>query len=216
VDLLLHFYDAGAPAPISSQRKKRPDQKEFPMLKSPRRSSVTRGLWLLRATPLVLAAMVAAMLSMSSSGAAAAGIGAPVPVAGVDAFGVGAGQIGNLDSVNFANTPTGWPSTAKVTSSPSTRRTTGSSSTSQLTNFLSQSGHGGRRVGGEGSGLNQLNDPSGVALDAHGISRGRRCQQPGSGVRLQRLDGTYASSGTVVAGTGWLARASTSSTTRAG
>ncbi len=174
------------------------------MLKSPRRSSVTRGLWLLRATPLVLAAMVAAMLSMSSSGAAAAGIGAPVPVAGVDAFGVGAGQIGNLDSVNFANTPDGVAVDSKgdlfavdqannrvieyVPSSPTSYPKVGTVVAG---------------VGGEGSGLNQLNDPSGVALDAHGdLFVGDGANNRVVEYAYNASTGTYASSGTVVAGTG--------------
>jgi hypothetical protein len=169
------------------------------MLNSPRRSSAARRLWLLRATPLVLAAMVTAMLPMLSSGAAAAGIGAPVPVAGVAAFGIGAGQLGN-----FANTPDGVAVDSKgdlfavdqadnrvieyVPSSPTSYPKVGTVVAG---------------AGGEGSGLNQLNDPSGVAIDAHGdLFVGDSANNRVVEYAYNASAGTYASSGTVVAGTG--------------
>ena len=154
--------------------------------------------------PLVLSAMVAAMLSMLSAGAAAAGIGAPVPVAGVAAFGIGAGQLGNIDSVDFANTPDGIAVDSKgdlfavdqannrvveyVPSSPTSYPKVGTVVA------------GG---GGEGSGLNQLDDPSGVALDAHGdLFVGDSGNNRVTEYAYNASTGTYTSSGTVVAGTG--------------
>jgi hypothetical protein len=145
--------------------------------------------------------MVAAMLSMLSSGAAAAGIGAPVPVAGVAAFGIGAGQLGNLDSVD---SPEGVAVDSKgdlfavdqandrvieyVPSSPTSYPKVGTVVAG---------------AGGGGSGLNQLNDPSGVALDAHGdLFVGDSANNRVVEYAYNASTGTYASSGTVVAGTG--------------
>ncbi len=154
--------------------------------------------------PLVLAAIVAAMLATLSGGVAAAGISAPVPVAGVAAFGIGAGQLGNIGSIDYANTPDGVAVDSKgdlfavdqannrvieyVPSSPTS---------------YPEAGTVVAGAGGEGSGLNQLNGPSGVALDAQGdLFVGDTANNRVMKYAYNASTGTYASSGTVVAGTG--------------
>ena len=171
------------------------------MSKSPRRSSVGRRLWLLRGVPLVLVALVATMLSMLSGGVAAAGIGAAVPVAGVAAFGIGAGQFGNTYS---PNTPDGVAVDSKGDLFAVDQ------ANNRVIEYVPSSPTSYPRAGivvagasGKGAGLNQLNGPSGVAVDAHGDllvgdSGNNRIMEYAYNVST----GTYASSGIVVAGSG--------------
>ncbi|MGA3220241.1 MAG: NHL repeat-containing protein [Acidimicrobiales bacterium] len=159
------------------------------------------------ATLLVITTATTAV-SLLSTGEAVAGEGAPVPVAGVDAFGIGYGQLGATDSAddtaNFASTPDGIAVDAKgdlfavdqadnrvieyVPSSPTSYPRVGTVVAG---------------AGGQGSGLNQLYNPSGVALDANGDlfvsdSANERVME----YAYNATTGTYASAGTVVAGTG--------------
>ncbi len=161
-----------------------------------------RRLWRAASAPLLFLGSVVT-LAVASGAPASAATPTAVAVAGVNAFGIGASQTaqdlngvspegvalnssGDLFEVNFANgqvleyTPS--------STSPS---------------LYSQTGIVVAGGGGQGSGLNQLSYPSGVALDAKGdlfvsdSDNDRIVEYP-----YNSSTGTFAASGVVVAGTG--------------
>ena len=150
--------------------------------------------------PFFVLTAVVFVVPVLSGGAASAGVSAPVPVAGVPAFGIGASQIGNSYSAN----PFGIAFDSKGDlfvaneAGNSVLEYTSSSPTS-----YSQVGATVAGAGGEGSGLNQLYYPTAVALDAKGDlfvsdSLNDRVVE----YAYNTSTGSYAASGTVVAGTG--------------
>ncbi len=127
-----------------------------------------------------------------------------MPAAGVAAFGIGAGQLGNLGSVDFASTPDGVAVDSKgdlFAVDQANNRVIEYVPTSPTS--YPKVGTVVAGAGGEGSGLNQLYDPSGVAVDARGdlfvsdSANNRVVEYAYNG-----STGTYASSGMAVAGTG--------------
>jgi len=148
--------------------------------------------------------MAAVVPSVLPDTAANAATSPSVPVAGVLAFGIGAGQLGSFQGGSQSASPAGLAFDAKgdlFAADPTNNRVieyTPSSPTS-----YPQTGTVVAGAGGQGSGLNQLSDPNGVALDAAGdlfvadSTNNRVVEYP-----YNAATGSYASSGKVVAGTG--------------
>ncbi len=171
------------------------------MLRSPRTNSVRRArVAALVSVPLAMVATLLFMVPALTGGADAASLAAAVPVEGVPAFGIGAGQIGNSYSASpyglamdskgdlFASDQANDRVTEYIPSSPTSYPSVGAVVAG---------------LGGQGSGLNQLNGPTGVALDAKGDlfvsdSGNERVVE----YAYNSSKGTNASSATVVAGTG--------------
>jgi sugar lactone lactonase YvrE len=146
--------------------------------------------------------MVAFLPSMLSGTAANAATSPSVPVAGVLAFGIGAGQLGN--SQGGSQSPAGLAFDGKgdlFVADPVNNRVI-EYSPSAPTSYP-QAGTVVAGAGGQGSGLNQLYYPNGVALDAAGdlfvadSGNNRVVEYTYNGAT-----GSYGSSGKVVAGTG--------------
>jgi hypothetical protein len=125
-------------------------------------------------------------------------------VAGVDAFGIGAGQLGNLDVVDYANTPDG----VAVDSRGDLFAV--DQANSRVIEYVPSSTASYPKVGtvvagagGEGSGPDQLDVPSGVAVDSSGdIFIGDSLNNRVVEYAYNSSTATYASAGKVVAGTG--------------
>ena len=160
----------------------------------------------------LVVATVGALVTQSPPARAAVLSGTPVPVAGVDAFGIGAGQLGNpgglvLDSKNDVfvadQTNNRVLEYAFVPFVPATAA-------------YVKVGAIVAGAGGLGSGSTQLNSPAAVSLDAKGDlfvadSGNNRVVE----YALNATSGTYASTGTTVAGSGGRDRAPLSWSTRA-
>ena len=149
-------------------------------------------------TALLMVSMVA-VVPVLRGGAARAATASPVPVAGVDAFGIGAGQLGvqALPDEDVAFDAKGDLFVAD-TANNRVIEYKPSSATS-----YPQVGTVVAGTGGQGSGLNQLNNPSGVALDANGdLFVGDSSNNRVMEYAYNAATGTYPSAGKIVAGTG--------------
>jgi len=148
--------------------------------------------------------MVAFVPSMWSDTAANAATSRSVPVAGVLAFGIGAGQLGSSGGGAQSNSPAGLAFDGKgdlFAADPTNNRVIEYAPSSPTS--YPQTGTVVAGAGGQGSGLSQLSDPNGVALDAAGDlfvadSLNNRVVE----YAYNSATGSYASSGKVVAGTG--------------
>jgi sugar lactone lactonase YvrE len=156
-----------------------------------------RGRRTLRALSptVVISATLAMLLSTLSGGPASAGVAAPAPVVGVDAFGIGFGQLGG--AYGIAVDSKGDLFVADETSSRVIEYTPGSGTS------YSKVGTIVAGAGGQGSGLSQLNFPGSVALDASGDlfvsdTANARIME----YTYNTLTGSYAATGRIVAGTG--------------
>ena len=150
--------------------------------------------------PLFVLTAVVFVVPVLSGGAAAAGVSPPVPVAGVPAFGIGAGQVGGSPSSGPAGIAIDSKGDLFVADQADNRveEYTPSSPTSYPQVGVTVAG-----AGGQGSGLNQLYYPSGVALDAKGdLFVSDTLNNRVVEYAYNSSTGTYASSGTVAAGTG--------------
>ncbi len=144
------------------------------------------------------------MPSMWSDTAANAATSHSVPVAGVLAFGIGAGQLGSSGGGSQSNSPAGLAFDSKgdlFAADPTNNRVIEYAPSSPTS--YPQTGTVVAGAGGQGSGLSQLSDPNGVALDAAGDlfvadSLNNRVVE----YAYNAATGSYASSGKVVAGTG--------------
>ena len=137
--------------------------------------------------PLFVLTAVVFVVPVLSGGAAAAGVSPPVPVAGVPAFGIGAGQVGGSPSSGPAGIAIDSKGDLFVADQADNRveEYTPSSPTSYPQVGVTVAG-----AGGQGSGLNQLYYPSGVALDAKGdLFVSDSSQRPRRRVRVQLLNG---------------------------
>jgi sugar lactone lactonase YvrE len=155
-------------------------------------------------TSVLVLSMAAFLPSVLPGAAAAAATGAAVPVAGVLAFGIGAGQLGSPGGGSQSNSPTGLAFDGKgdlFAADPTNNRVveyTPSSPTSYPRTGTVVAG-----TGGAGSGLNQLSGPDGVAVDTAGDlfvadSLNNRVEE----FAYNAATGSYPASGKVVAGTG--------------
>jgi sugar lactone lactonase YvrE len=155
-------------------------------------------------TSVLVLSMAALLPSVLPGAAAAAATGAAVPVAGVLAFGIGAGQLGSPGGGSQSNSPTGVAFDGKgdlFAADPTNNRVveyTPSSPTSYPRTGTVVAG-----TGGAGSGLNQLSGPNGVAVDTAGDlfvadSLNNRVVE----YAYNAATGSYPASGKVVAGTG--------------
>ncbi|HXW79726.1 MAG TPA: NHL repeat-containing protein, partial [Acidimicrobiales bacterium] len=173
------------------------------MLSSPGSRSVRRiRAFAVAGTPVLVIGAVMLVVPALSGGTAAASVSAPVAVAGVPAFGIGTGQLGGVDS-SFQS-PTDIVIDSKgdlfVADSPNDRviEYKPSSPTSYPEVGTVVAG-----TGAAGSGLNQLDYPTGLALDANGdLFIGDSFNNRVVEYAYNSATGAYASSGTVVAGTG--------------
>ena len=153
---------------------------------------------------LLTLSMAAFMPSMLSDTAASAATSRSVPVAGVLAFGIGAGQLGSSLGGSQSNSPAGLAFDGKgnlFAADPTNNRVIEYAPHSATS--YPQTGTVVAGAGGQGSGLNQLSHPNGVALDAAGDlfvadSLNNRVVE----YAYNAATGSYASSGQVVAGTG--------------
>jgi sugar lactone lactonase YvrE len=151
---------------------------------------------LLPLSPVLLVLMMMCMLlSTLSGGVAAAEMVPPVPVVGVDAFGIGYGQLGSPDGIAVDS-----KGDLFVADAPNYRvlEYAPRSSTSYAKVGTVVAGEGGK-----GSGLNQLDLPGSVALDAGGDlfvsdSGNNRVME----YAYDASSNSYASTGRAVAGTG--------------
>ena len=153
---------------------------------------------------LLTLSMTAFMPSMLSDTAANAATNSSAPVAGVLAFGIGAGQLGSSQGGSQSNSPAGLAFDGKgdlFAADPTNNRVIEYAPSSPTS--YPRTGTVVAGAGGQGSGLNQLSDPNGVALDAAGDlfvadSLNNRVVE----YTYNAATGSYASSGKVVAGTG--------------
>jgi sugar lactone lactonase YvrE len=155
-------------------------------------------------TSVLVLSMAAFLPSVLPGAAADAATGTAVPVAGVLAFGIGAGQLGSSGGGSASNSPTGVAFDGKgdlFAADPTNNRVvefTPSSPTSYPRTGTVVAG-----TGGAGSGLNQLSGPNGVAVDTAGDlfvadSLNNRVVE----YAYNAATGSYPASGKVVAGTG--------------
>ena len=153
---------------------------------------------------MLVLSMAAFLPSLLPGAAAEAATGAAVPVAGVLAFGIGAGQLGSSGGGSQSNSPTGVAFDGKgdlFAADPTNNRVveyTPSSPTSYPRTGTVVAG-----TGGAGSGLSQLSGPNGVAVDTAGDlfvadSLNNRVVE----YAYNAATGSYPASGKVVAGTG--------------
>ncbi|MGP0108407.1 MAG: IPT/TIG domain-containing protein [Acidimicrobiales bacterium] len=122
--------------------------------------------------------------------------GTPVPVAGVDAFGIGSGQLGSPGGLVV-------DSKGDVFVADQSNNRVLEYSFNSSTAAYAKVGTTVAGVGGLGSGSNQLNSPSGVVLDAKGDlfaadSGNNRVLE----YAFNPTTGSYSSTGTTVAGVG--------------
>ncbi len=161
------------------------------------RSSGRAPTWLRGAVSVaLLVAAVAMLLAASPPARGAVAGGTPVPVAGVDAFGIGSGQLGSPGGLVVDSQ--GDVFVADQSNNRVLEYTFNSSTSAYAKVGATVAG-----AGGTGSGSNQLNGPSGVALDA----KGDLFVDDGGNSRVQEYvlnaaTDSYASSGTTVAGPG--------------
>jgi sugar lactone lactonase YvrE len=155
-------------------------------------------------TAILTLSMAAFVPAMLPGAAAEAATGAAGPVAGVLAFGIGAGQLGSSGGGSQSNSPTGVAFDGKgdlFAADPTNNRVveyTPSSPTSYPRTGTVVAG-----TGGAGSGLSQLSGPNGVAVDAAGDlfvadSLNNRVVE----YAYNAATGSYPAAGKVVAGTG--------------
>ena len=150
---------------------------------------------------LSMAAFAPAMLP---AGAADAATSPAVPVAGVLAFGIGAGQLGSSGGGSQSNDPAGvaFDSKGDLFAADVTNDRVVEYAPSSPTSYP-RTGTVVAGTGTAGTGLNQLSGPTGLAVDAAGDlfvsdSLNNRVME----YTYNATTGSYASSGKVVAGTG--------------
>ena len=152
--------------------------------------------WRMAASVALVVTTVGALMTLSPAARAAVLSGTPVPVAGVDAFGIGSGQLG---------TPGGLVLDGKndiFVADQSNSRVLEYAFNS-TTGAYAKVGTTVAGAGGLGSGSSQLSSPAAVTLDAKGDlfvadSGNNRVLE----YALNASTGSYASTGTTVAGSG--------------